>query len=167
MNHLQVARSKPTQRGYTVPRHFLTFSAVLIASLGPSIAAAALGEPESTIQADVAKFQGTVNTTQHLTYRVHEIELPSGTVLREFVAPGGAVFAVAWHGPIIPNLRQALGKYFDNYVAAAKVSPVNHRRLDINQLNLVVHAAGHMRSFSGIAYLPQSIPSGVSVGELR
>jgi len=142
-------------------------SAVLIACLGPSIAAAALGEPETSIQADVAKFQGTVNTMEHLTYRVHEIDLPSGTVLREFVTQGGAVFAVAWHGPVIPNLRQALGKYFDNYVAAAKASPVNHRRLDINQLDLVVHAAGHMRAFSGIAYLPQSIPGGVSVGELQ
>jgi hypothetical protein len=131
------------------------------------MACASLGEPETSIQGDVAKFQGVVNTTEHLTYRVHEIDLPSGTVLREFVAQGGAVFAVAWHGPTIPNLRQALGKYFDNYVAAAKVSPVNHRRLDINQLDLVVHAAGHMRSFSGIAYLPQSVPSGVSVGELR
>jgi hypothetical protein len=140
---------------------------VLIACLGPSIAAAALGEPETSIQADVVKFQGTVNTMEHLTYRVHEIDLPSGTVLREFVTQGGAVFAVAWHGPVIPNLRQALGKYFDNYVAAAKASPVNHRRLDINQLDLVVHAAGHMRAFSGIAYLPQSVPSGVSVGELQ
>lgn len=150
-----------------MPRQFLTFSAVLMAFLGPSIACASLGEPETSIQGDVAKFQGVVNTSEHLIYRVHEIDLPSGTVLREFVAQGGAVFAVAWRGPVIPNLRQALGKYFDNYLAAAKVSPVNHRRLDINQLDLVVHVSGHMRSFSGIAYLPQSVPSGVSVGELR
>ncbi len=150
-----------------MPRQFLTFSTVLMAFLGPSIACASLGEPEASIQADVAKLQGAVNTTEHLTYRVHEIDLASGTVLREFVAQGGAVFAVVWHGPFIPNLRQALGKYFDNYVAAAEVSPVNHRRLDINQLDLVVHAAGHMRSFSGIAYLPQSVPSGVTVGELQ
>jgi Protein of unknown function (DUF2844) len=151
----------------TVPRQFLTLSALLIACLGPGLACAALGEPESSIQGDVAKFQGAVNTTEHLTYRVHEIDLPSGTVLREFVTQGGAVFAVAWRGPVIPNLRQALGKYFDNYVAAAKVSPVNHRRLDISQPDLEVHASGHMRSFSGIAYLPQTVPAGVSVGELR
>jgi hypothetical protein len=131
------------------------------------MSAAALGAPESSIQGDVAKLEGTVNSTQHLTYRVHEITLPSGTVLREFVAPGGAVFAVAWHGPILPNLRQALGTYFDEYVAAARVSPVKHRRLDINRADLVVHAAGHPRSFSGIAYLPTSLPSGVSAGELR
>jgi hypothetical protein len=44
---------------------------------------------------------------------------------------------------------------------------VNHRHVDISQANLVVHASGHMRAFSGIAYLPQAIPAGVSVGELR
>jgi hypothetical protein len=145
----------------------LTIAAFLIPCLAPGMAAAGLGGPESSIQGDVAKLQGTVNTTEHLTYRVHEIELPSGTVLREFVAPGGAVFAVAWHGPFIPNLRQILGQYFDNYVAAAQVSPVNHRRLDINRSDLVVHAVGHMRAFSGIAYLPQTVPGGMSVGELR
>ena len=166
MNHLQVGRPKASKET-AVPRQFLTHIALLIACLGPAVASASLGEPETSIQADVAKFRGGVHTTEHLTYRVHEIDLPSGTVLHEFVAQGGAIFAVAWSGPVIPNLRQALGKYFDDYVAAAKVSPLHHRRLEINQLDLVVHASGHMRSFSGIAYLPQAIPSGVTVGELR
>ncbi len=150
-----------------MPRHFLTLAVLLIPCLGPGIAAASLGEAESSIQDDVAKFQGTVSSTEHLTYRVHEIDTPSGTVLREFVAQGGTVFAVAWHGPIMPNLRQVLSQYFDSYVRAAQASPVNHRHVDISQANLVVHASGHMRAFSGIAYLPQAIPAGVSVGELR
>jgi len=164
-----------TAKENTVPRQFFTldreilavFAALLIASFGPSVASAALGEPETSIQADAAKFQGAVNSTQLLTYRVHEIDLPSGTVVREFVAQGGAVFAVAWHGPTVPNLRQALGQYFNNYVVAAQASPLNHRRLDIAQADLVVHATGHMRSFTGIAYIPQAIPSGVSIGELQ
>jgi Protein of unknown function (DUF2844) len=158
-----------------VPRQFFTLdrrmfallAALLTSALGPNIAAAALGEPESSIQADAAKFQGAVNSSEHLTYRVDEITLASGTLVREYVSQSGAIFAIVWHGPTIPNLRQALGKYFDNYVAAAKNAPVNHRRLDISQTDLVVHASGHMRAFSGIAYLPQAIPSGVSVGELQ
>jgi hypothetical protein len=88
-------------------------------------------------------------------------------VVREFVAQSGAIFAVTWRGPTMPNLRQTLGKYFDNYVATAKATPLRHRRLDIAQTDLVVHASGHMRAFSGIAYLPQAIPSGVNVGELK
>ncbi len=148
-------------------RIFALLAAILTAGLIPNLAAAALGEPESSIQGDVAKFQGSVSSAEHLTYRVHEITLPSGTVVREFVAQSGAVFAVAWRGPTIPNLRQALGKYFDNYVAAAKATSVHQRHLDITQTDLVVHAVGHMRAFSGIAYMPQAIPSGVSVGELQ
>jgi hypothetical protein len=148
-------------------RMFAVFTALLGAALTPNISAAALGEPESSIQGDVAKLQGAVNSTERLTYRVHEISLPSGTVVREFVAQSGAIFAVAWHGPTMPNLRQTLGKYFDNYVATAKATPLHHRRLDIAQSDLVVHAAGHMRAFTGIAYLPQALPSGVSVGELQ
>jgi Protein of unknown function (DUF2844) len=157
-----------------VPRQFFTLdrrialsAAILTAALSPNIAAAALGEPESSIQGDVAKFQGSVNSAEHLSYRVHEITLPSGTVVREFVAQSGAIFAVAWRGPTIPNLRQALGKYFDSYVAAAKVTSLRQRHLDIAQTGLVVHATGHMRAFSGIAYMPQAIPSGVNVGELQ
>jgi hypothetical protein len=158
-----------------VPRQFFSLdqrtiallAALLTAALGPNIAAAALGEAESSVQADVAKFQGAVNSSEHLTYRVHEITLPSGTLVREYVSQSGAIFAIAWRGPTVPNLRQALGKYFDSYVSAAKGTPVGHRRLDISSTDLVVHAMGHMRAFTGIAYLPQAIPSGVSVGELQ
>jgi len=158
-----------------VPRQFFTLdlrmfallAVLLSAALSPNISCAALGEPETSIQGDVAKFQGSVNSSEHLTYRVHEISLPSGTQVREFVAQSGTIFAVAWRGPTVPNLRQALGKYFDNFLASAKVTPLHQRRLDITQTDLVVHAAGHMRAFSGIAYLPQAIPSGVSVGELK
>ena len=148
-------------------RMFALLAVLLTAALTPNISSAALGEPESSIQGDVAKLQGAVKSTERLTYRVHEISLPSGTVVREFVAQSGAIFAVAWRGPTMPNLRQALGKYFDNYVATAKATPLHHRRLDIAQTDLVVHASGHMRAFSGIAYLPQAIPSGVSLGELK
>ena len=140
---------------------------LLTASLGPNIAAAALGEPETSIQGDVSKFQGTVNSIERVTYRVHEISMPSGTVLREFVTQSGAVFAVAWRGPTMPNLRQALGTYFDSYVAAAKVASIKSRRVDVASADLVVHAVGHMRSFGGIAYIPAAIPAGVSVGELQ
>jgi len=146
---------------------FAVFAAVLTEFLHPNIACAALGEPETSIQGDVFKFQGTVNSIEHLTFRVHEISLPSGTVVREFVTPSGAIFAVSWRGPTVPNLRQALGKYFDSYLTAAKTTPIHSRRVDIARTDLVVHAMGHMRAFSGIAYVPSAIPGGVSLGELQ
>jgi hypothetical protein len=142
-------------------------SAVLIAALSPCIAAAALGEAEASVQGDAIQLRGSIKVTEHASYRLHEIQLPSGTVVREFAGADGKVFAIAWNGPTVPNLRQTLGQYFDNYVTAAKAKHAGHHHLQIQQSDLVVQAGGHMRAFSGRAYLPQSVPAGVSIGDLH
>jgi hypothetical protein len=142
--------------------------AMLIAAAWPGTARAALGEPETSVQTDVAQLQGSIKaSTDRGSFRIHEIQLPSGTVLREFVSLDGKVFAVAWNGPYMPNLRQALGRYFDSYVAAAKLNHADQRHLQINQPDLVVQARGHMRAFSGRAYLPTALPSGFNLGDLQ
>lgn len=143
-------------------------STVLIAALAPRIAGATLGEPEITVQSDVAQLRASIkNSDERAGYRVHEIQLPGGTLLREFVAPDGNVFAVAWNGPTKPDLRQALGKYFDAMVSAPKPKFADRRHLQIQQGDLVVQGSGHMRAFSGRAYLVSAIPSGVSLGDLH
>jgi Protein of unknown function (DUF2844) len=142
-------------------------SGLLIAILSPCIAAAALGEPETSVQAEVARMRGSITVTPHANYKLHEIQLPSGTLVREFAGSDGKVFAVAWNGPTVPNLREILGQYFDSYVTAAKAQHSGHHHLQIRQSNLVVSAGGHMRAFSGLAYLPQAVPNGVSVGDLH
>jgi hypothetical protein len=142
---------------------------VLMTTLGPRIAGATLGEPEITVQSDVAQLRASIKTSEdRVGYRIHEIQLPDGTLLREFVAPDGNVFAVAWNGPTKPNLRQALGKYFDAMVSAPKPKFADHRHLQIQQGDLVVQGSGHMRAgFSGRAYLVSAIPSGVNLGDLH
>ena len=142
-------------------------SVLLIATLSPCVAAAALGEPEASVQAEVARLRGSITVSRYANYQLHEIQLPSGTVVREFAGSGGKVFAVAWNGPAVPNLREILGQYFDSYVTAAKAQHSGHHHLQIRQSDLVVLAGGHMRAFSGLAYLPQAVPSGVSVGDLH
>jgi hypothetical protein len=143
--------------------------ALLIAALGPRIAGATLGEPEISVQSDVAQLRASIKTSEDgASYRVHEILLPSGTVLREFVAPDGNVFAVAWNGPTKPNLRQALGKYFDALVSAPRPKFTDHRHLQIQQGDLVIEGSGHMRAgFSGRAYLASAIPSGANLRDLH
>jgi hypothetical protein len=111
--------------------------------------------------------EGSVESTDRGNYRVHEIKLQSGTVLREFVVPGGKVFGVAWNGPALPNLRQALGRYFDVYVTAAQAKRGGRRPLLIEQSEFVLQSSGHMRAFSGRAYLPQALPAGTSANEIR
>jgi hypothetical protein len=142
--------------------------ALLIAALGPRIASATLGEPEITVQTDVAQLRASIKSSQdRASYRVHEIQLPSGTMLREFVAPDGTVFAVAWNGPTKPDLRQALGRYFDTYVSAPKPKYADRKHMNIQQGDLVVQGSGHMRALSGRAYLASAIPSGVNLGDLQ
>ena len=143
-------------------------SALLIAALGPRIACATLGEPEITVQTDVAQLRASIKSSEDRAgYRIHEIQLPGGTLLREFVAPNGNVFAVAWNGPTKPDLRQALGKHFDTYVSAPRSKYADRRHVNIQQGDLVVQGSGHMRALSGRAYLASAIPAGVNLGDLH
>ncbi len=146
---------------------FLMAGALCAAAFLPQTARAALGEPESSAADDAAQLQGSVKATPHATYRVHEITLPSGTVLREFAVTGGNVFAVAWSGPSMPNLKQALGRYFDVYVTAAAARRGGRRPLQILKDEFVMQSGGHMRAFSGRAFLATQVPGGTSVEELR
>lgn len=137
-----------------------------LAALWSGLALATLGEPESSVAAEPQLSHGSLKETDRGTYRVHEVDLPSGTVVREYAGLDGKVFAVTWHGPFIPNLKQTLGSYFDEFAAAAKSAHGTRKHLVVRQADLVVESGGHMRAHSGRAYLPQALPSGVSAGEL-
>ncbi len=138
----------------------------------PYVADAGLGEPEASATADAAALHGSVKSTEIKStdtsnYRVHAIELPSGTIVREYATMSGTVFAVAWSGPTIPNLQQALGSYYATFVSGAKASRTGHHHLEIRQDNFVMQSSGHMRAFTGRAYVPQALPAGVSLDELH
>jgi hypothetical protein len=142
--------------------------ALLVAALAPRMACATLGEPEITVQSDVTQLRASIKSSEdRVGYRVHEIQLPGSTLLREFVAPNGNVFAVAWNGPTKPNLRQALGKYFDTYVSAPRAKFVDRRHMNIQQGDLIVQGSGHMRVLSGRAYLASALPNGFNLGDLH
>jgi Protein of unknown function (DUF2844) len=143
-------------------------AAAILAAAIPRVAFATLGEAEITVQTDVAHSLASLKSSQERQgYRVHEIQLPSGTVLREFVATDGKVFAVAWQGPTRPDLRQALGQYFDAYVSAPRGKFADRRHVQFQQGDLIVQSGGHMGALSGRAYLASAIPSGVSLGDLH
>ena len=143
-------------------------AAVWVAAFAPCTAFATLGEPEATVQSDLVQLRASMKSSQdRLHYRVHEIQMPSGTLLREYVGADGKVFAVAWQGSSKPDLRQALGRYFEVYVAAPRSTIVDRKHMHLQQGDLVVEGSGHMRALSGRAYLTGAIPSGVNVGDLR
>ncbi|HEV2114655.1 MAG TPA: DUF2844 domain-containing protein [Terriglobales bacterium] len=129
-------------------------------------AGAVLGEAAQSVQKDQAHMRGTLRVQRSQAYTLHEIRAPYGTVVREYVSPSsGNVFAITWKGPKIPDLRQLLGHYFDQYARAAQ-SRRGHGPLIIELPGLVVQSAGHQRSFSGRAWLPQEMPQGTRAEKL-
>jgi hypothetical protein len=148
-------------------KHAGLVSAALLAALWSCVASATLGEEESSIGAEPQLANASIKETAHGSYRVHEILQPSGTVIREYAGLDGKVFAVTWHGPFSPNLRQTLGSYFEQYAAAAPAGRQDRNHLQVRTGNLVVQVGGHMRAYGGRAYLPEALPSGVTAGDLE
>jgi len=128
---------------------------------------AALGGDFSSIEADQLKMKGTLRTTVNQAYTVHEIQTPAGTLVREYVAPTGKVFAVAWRGPRMPDLRQTLGEYFKQYTQAPRAAHPDHVHSFVAEPGFVLQASGHMRAYSGRAYDPQLVPQGVAVTDIK
>jgi hypothetical protein len=166
-NHGFESGTTPTGSAQSSASIVLLASAVLALLALPFCASATLGESSTSTEVDRASMSATLRMLPSPKYTVHEIQTPSGTTVREYVSPAGTVFAVAWHGPLMPDLRQALGSYFDRYTEAAKGAQGAHRHLAIREADLVVQSNGHMRAFSGRAYLPQLLPQGVTVEEIR
>jgi hypothetical protein len=129
---------------------------------------AALGDNAASVLADQARMKGSLRSVDAMTYVMHEITAPAGTVVREFVSPGGAVFGVAWEGQFPPDLEQLLGPYYEQ---AKQVMQGQQRRgrapIVIDTPGLVLYQTGHPRSFQGQAYIPQLIPQGVKASDIR
>jgi len=93
----------------------------------------------------------------------HELRLPSGTVVHQYVSPAGIVFAVTWSGPRMPDLRELMGTYFDKMAQAQRAPTGGHNLVIRKGDDLVVKGVGHPGSFSGRAWVPSLVPAGVNV----
>jgi hypothetical protein len=137
---------------------------------GSSRALAELGGNVTTVDSDQQQMQGAKRAVRNAqSYSAHEFRAQSGTVVREFVSPGGKVFGVAWQGPRIPDLRQLLGSYYAEFErATTEARSIRHRGpLVIQEPGLVVQSGGHMRAYTGRAYAPDLLPEGVRAEEIR
>jgi hypothetical protein len=147
-------------------------TAALLAILTlPSTASASLGGNASSVDADRVHAEGALmRIVRSDAYALHEIRSATGTTIREFVNGSGTVFAVAWDGPWMPDLRQVLGDRFDRYQAALKANQHARRgrgAVVIDEPDLVVQISGHQRAFNGRAYVPALVPSGVQLAAIR
>lgn len=133
---------------------------------------ASLGGDSASIDADnlhmSVKQPARLKASANGSYTANESTLPSGTLVRQYVSGAGVVFAVAWSGPVIPDLRQLLGPHFDAMVAEqAKQTHVGRRFFSLHKSGLVIESGGHPRSFAGRAYLPDALPPGINVQDIQ
>jgi len=143
-------------------------SIVLIVLGAPLLAYAALGGTLDSIESDQTRMKAARKAAVPFgKYTVHELLMPSGTKIREYADRTGHVFAVGWDGPAKPDMNQLLGQYFSQYAESPASGNASRRHLLIKKPELVVQSNGHMRAFSGKAYLPQLLPEGVTIEELR
>jgi Protein of unknown function (DUF2844) len=137
----------------------------------PGTAFATLGGSVTTIDADRVHVEGALmRIVRSDAYALHEIRSASGTMIREYVDSSGTVFAVAWDGPWLPDLRQVLGQHFDHYQAAMRArgqARTGRGSVAIDEGGLVVQMSGHPRAFKGRAYLSSRLPAGIQLESIR
>ena len=144
----------------------LLLPSVLLALAFP--AWAALGDNVTSVNNDKAHMKGTLRSVATQHYVKHEIQVPSGQVVREFVSPSGSVFGVAWEGPFQPDLQQLLGSYFEPVKQAVTAQQRHgHGPIFVETSGFVFQQGGHARSFHGRAYVPAMVPQVVDVTEIQ
>jgi hypothetical protein len=144
-------------------------TAVLLTALClPSVALAALGGSVVTMLAGSAQAKAAPRlAAAHDKYSVVETQTPAGVLVRQYSSSDDVVFGVTWQGPVKPDMKQLLGTYFPQYTVAHANRQANRSHMRIRTPELVLQSDGRMRTFSGKAFLPQKLPAGISVDDLR
>jgi hypothetical protein len=133
-------------------------------------ASASLGGVLDSVHEDAVRVKGSVRVTTSERYAIYEITTSTGTIIREFVAPSGTVFGVAWEGPFVPEMRRVLGAYFQQYSAALHAAVPKHLSrspISIQQPGLVFEIGGHVGWYYGRAYVPSSVPKDAPVKDIH
>ncbi len=129
---------------------------------------ATLGAAASDFSNELARIKPRQLAAATANYQINESTLQGGTVVREYLAPGGTVFAVSWSGPFLPDLRTLLGKHFSTLTAeTAKAPKAGHSQLQLERPDVVIESGGHMRAYVGRAWIPGAFPAGVTPDDIQ
>jgi hypothetical protein len=128
---------------------------------------AALGEHVDSVARDSERLHGEVQERAREGYELHQITAAGGALVREYVAPSGLVFGVAWEGPNMPDLQALLGSHYAAFRRAVSSSGRRRAAVVLRTEDLVVESGGHMRAFRGRAYLPGLLPRALSAAVVR
>ena len=130
-------------------------------------AQAHLGGAQASIQADGVAWQAPAVATMSSNgarFTVFTHTTSEGVKVRQFVSLTGLVFAVAWDGPLLPDMERLLGGHFPLYQNALQQ---RKRSVRVDTPSLSLESGGMMRAFVGRAYLPDQLPVGVKAVELQ
>jgi hypothetical protein len=135
-----------------------------------TVAHAELGGTSATVTNDQVRMMAARVTRTSAGYTVHDLTLPRGTVVREYVAPSGVVFGVAWQGPAMPDLPQLLGTYGAQASTGVNAFRETHGGIgpvSVRTSGFVMNSGGHMRDYVGQAYIPAALPVGVTAHDIQ
>lgn len=149
------------------------YAMLFLSMLQCAVAYASLGGTPSNFGTTPLLRQGArslaaADATATANYSVTQSTLDNGTVVREYSDSSGTVFAVSWNGPFLPDLRTLLGAHFDTLRSeAAKTPKAGHSQLAVDRPDVVIVSNGHMRAFSGKAWIPDALPAGFSTDSIE
>ncbi len=146
------------------------YAMLFLSMLQCAVAYASLGSAPSNFGTTPQLKQGarSLAAAGNANYTVSQSTLDGGTVVREYSDSSGVVFAVSWNGPFLPDLRTLLGTHFDTLrTEAAKKPKAGHSQLAVDRSDVVIVSNGHMRSFSGKAWIPGALPAGFSTDSME
>ena len=94
-----------------------SLAAVVLSGLLAGPAWAALGGTPTSPSVDGARMKATAGAVaQGDGYTMQSLVTPAGTTVREYVSEDGKVFLVTWEGPLMPDLQQLFGDYYQRYL---------------------------------------------------
>lgn len=166
-------QSRSLIKGAFVLKPSLLSSFCMVFAVLASPAMAALGQAPSRLSASLPatgpRMLAVVPNAKAGSYTVQETQLENGTTVREYVTPAGLVFAVAWQGPVLPDLDVLLGSYFNTFRLETEQARLLGRRgapVDMSRDGLVVRSNGRMRNFFGHAYAIDLVPAGLIIKDV-
>ena len=127
-------------------------------------AANSAGSSASSIQ-----MRAAVPASTRALYSTYNNVDETGTQITEYATTAGIVFAVAWQGPVLPDMQNLLGSYFPAFTQSVQSSRADRSLgtpLAIQSTTLVVRSSGRMRNFSGYAYDPTLLPTGLRITDV-
>jgi hypothetical protein len=143
-------------------RVIVAASVVVGCSLGGGRdARATLGGDVASVAVNQQRLGGALQVQKLASGVRHELHLSSGMVIHEYVSASGAVYAITWRGPRMPDLRELLGPYFAQLARHDSHPRGGHHRMTMTGADLEIRSSGHRRSFEGRAWVPSLVPAGV------